>query len=47
MQTYTAHATLRNGLAQQVSVTAKSEIEARQRIFALLRAVSITRPKAQ
>lgn len=45
--TYTAHATMRNGIARQVVVLASSDIEARRRFFELSRAIaSITAPKA-
>jgi hypothetical protein len=45
-QTYTAHATMRNGMARQVRVTAQDQVEARRRIFQLWRPASITAPKA-
>jgi hypothetical protein len=44
-QTFKAHATLRNGLARLVQVTAQDEIEARRRMFALYRPASLTAPK--
>lgn len=46
LKTYTAHATMRNGLARRVEVEAHDDIEARRRMFALSRAIaSITAPK--
>lgn len=45
MTTYTAHATMRNGTARLVHVTAADQIEARRKMFALSRMiVSITAP---
>jgi hypothetical protein len=44
-QTFTAHATMRNGVARQVQVTAQDQVEARRRMFALFRPASITAPK--
>ena len=44
-QTYTAHATMRNGTARLVHVTAADQIEARRKMFALLRPASITAPR--
>lgn len=42
---YEAHATMRDGTARPVKVNAADAVEARRRMFALLRAVSITAPR--
>ena len=44
--TYQAYATMRNGVARQVEVTAADAVEARRRMFALNRAIaSLTMPQ--
>jgi len=46
MQTYTAHATMRSGIAQQMRVSAESAIAARRAMFRLNRAIaSLTMPR--
>lgn len=42
---YAAHATMRDGTARPVKVEAKEEVEARRRMFELLRAISLTVPR--
>lgn len=47
MNTYTAHATMRDGTARHVVVTAADQVEARRRMFALSRAIaSLTTPRS-
>ena len=46
METYTAHATMRSGIAQQVRVTATDAIDARRQMFRMNRAIaSLTQPR--
>lgn len=46
--TYSAYATMRNGVARQVQVQAADAIEARRRMFALDRSIaSLTMPRVE
>ena len=46
MNTYTAHATMRSGIAQMMRVSADSETDARRRLFRMHRDIaSVTAPR--